>query len=275
MTKLMSVHVGLNSVDPASYGSRNELTACEADAEDMRGVAEGLGFEPQVLLTADATCEAVLAAIAAGSTQLREGDLFFLTYSGHGGQVPDFDGDEEADNLDETWCLFDSQIRDDDINTALVAFVPGVRVMMLSDSCHSGTVSRDVAIARDKRLSTAPLGRDKHLPLSATVREFEQHENQYRSRTATSKAAVQATGALISGCRDDQESKDGDRNGAFTAAFLTCWNDGRFEGNHNDLHEAVKEKLFNRGYEQVPQLTSVAAQDAAFHTFLAQRPLRA
>jgi len=35
---------------------------------------------------------------------LAAGDLFFMTYSGHGGQVPDVSGDE-PDKKDETWCF--------------------------------------------------------------------------------------------------------------------------------------------------------------------------
>ena len=45
---------------------------------------------------------------------LKPGDLFFLTYSGHGGQVPDVTGDED-DKQDETWCLYDGQLIDDEL----------------------------------------------------------------------------------------------------------------------------------------------------------------
>ena len=110
------------------------------------------GPRPKFLLTEKATCDAVLKAIATASSDLESGDLFFLTYSGHGGQVQDVDGDEKDDQLDETWCLFDSQLRDDDINTALASFAEGVRILMLSDSCHSGTVSRGIALERDQKL---------------------------------------------------------------------------------------------------------------------------
>ena len=156
MAKVRSLHIGLNTVDPASYGAPFELIACEADARDMRRIAEARGSTAEVLLTAEATCDAVLEAIASASSELEAGDLFFLTYSGHGGQVQDVDGDEEDDQLDETWCLFDTQLRDDDINTALASFAEGVRILMLSDSCHSGTVSRGIALERDQKLGDAP-----------------------------------------------------------------------------------------------------------------------
>ena len=36
-----------------------------------------------------------------------------MSYSGHGGQTPDLNGDE-PDRKDETWCLHDGQLIDDD-----------------------------------------------------------------------------------------------------------------------------------------------------------------
>ena len=48
-----------------------------------------MGSKPQMLLNADATAEAVRAHLDAAAAELGEGDFFFLTYSGHGGQVPD------------------------------------------------------------------------------------------------------------------------------------------------------------------------------------------
>jgi hypothetical protein len=271
MAKVKSLHIGLNAVDPASYGAPFELIACEADARDMRRIAKAQGAEAELLLTADATCDAVLEGIAAASSELESGDLFFLTYSGHGGQVQDVDGDEEDDQLDETWCLFDTQLRDDDINTALASFAEGVRILMLSDSCHSGTVSRGIALERDKELEDA--AKAKRLPLDATKREFAQHAQQYHARKAVPQSAVKATGVLISGCRDNQTSQDGDVNGAFTAAFLDAWKDGDFEGDHSELHEAVCKTLKELDYEQVPNLQTVAKDDDAFREFLAQRPL--
>jgi len=136
-------------------------------------------------------------------------------------------------------------------------------------------VSRDFVMARDTALTASPPPpRLKHLTRAVTIREFKKHEDDYRSRTVTPKSAIHASGALISGCRDDQTSMDGDTNGAFTAALLSCWDGGNFEGNHNDLHEAVKTRLSDEGYTQVPLITSVASEDAAYHEFLDQRPLR-
>jgi hypothetical protein len=53
----------------------------------------------------------------------------------------DVTGDEE-DQLDETWCLYDGQLIDDELYLELSKFAEGVRILVLSDSCHSGTMIR-------------------------------------------------------------------------------------------------------------------------------------
>ena len=102
MSTGLSLHIGLNAVNPAHYGGwSGPLNACEADAEDLRTVAVSQGFEPTLLKTSEATRDRVRAVIAAAAADAREGDIFFLSYSGHGGQVPDRSGDEQ-DLQDET-----------------------------------------------------------------------------------------------------------------------------------------------------------------------------
>ena len=77
--KGLSVHVGLNSVDPKHYeGWSGELMACEFDAADMAAIAKSQGIKPVLLLTKKATRANALAAIRAAAKQLSSGDLFFL-----------------------------------------------------------------------------------------------------------------------------------------------------------------------------------------------------
>ena len=62
-----------------------------------------------------------------------------MSYSGHGGQIQDENADE-ADGLDETWVLYDRQVIDDELYQRWASFAEGVRIVVLSDSCHSGSV---------------------------------------------------------------------------------------------------------------------------------------
>ena len=92
--KGLSLHVGLNAVDPSHYGGwSGPLMACEADCDDMEALARERGFTALSMKTGAATRKAVMSAIRDTAKQLTKGDIFFITYSGHGGQVPDVTGE--------------------------------------------------------------------------------------------------------------------------------------------------------------------------------------
>ena len=81
--------------------------------------------------------------------ELKSGDYFFLSYSGHGGQLSDVNRRRSSltnDHYDETWCLYDREFVDDELNVCLRDFKEGVRIFVLSDSCHSGTVVKGEAL---------------------------------------------------------------------------------------------------------------------------------
>ncbi|MEY2875191.1 MAG: hypothetical protein RLZZ373_2562 [Pseudomonadota bacterium] len=285
-----SLHIGLNAVSPAHYGGwSGDLAACEADADDMRAIATSKGIKPTALMTKQATRAAVLAALRKAAKTLGRGDFFLLTYSGHGGQVADVTG-EEIDRKDETWCLWDGQLIDDELYMELSRFVAGVRVLVLSDSCHSGTVTREVVPthAPDGR------GRPRMMPPAIALRTYRDHQSFYDGLqrdvaaeagkagvidpdAALAQVAVNSTRLttvvsnfapaviLISGCQDNQTSMDGEFNGAFTGRLLQVWNNGGFTGNYTQFRSAIVAGL---PATQTPNLFVLGS--AA--TFLAQRP---
>ena len=234
-----------------------------------------------------ATRANALAAIRAASSTLKSGDYFFLTYSGHGGQVPDVTGEEE-DKKDETWCLFDGELIDDELYLELSRFAEGVRVLVLSDSCHSGTVTR-APIDPDAR----PVGRSKMMPPAVAMRTYRDHQAFYDKlqkavaaqaggslsldpdamlaritvspRLTAIAADCKASVVLISGCQDNQTSMDGDHNGAFTEQLLKVWNHGTFSGNYAQFHARIRARLPG---SQSPNLFTLGASGR----FLAQKP---
>src|SRR4030095_2266695 len=169
MARALSLHIGLNSVDSAAYsGWDGQLLACENDARSMEEITSSLSYQAKKLLTKEATSEAVIRAIASAAQELTKDDIFVLTYSGHGGQVPDTNGDE-TDGQDETWVLYDRQLVDDELHELYTRFRPGVRIFVLSDSCHSGTVTRafyDKAapIEARHRIRSGSVLRSKRIP---------------------------------------------------------------------------------------------------------------
>jgi metacaspase-1 len=267
----ISLHVGLNRVDPAHYqGWDGELTACEFDANDMRAIAEGQGFEPRSLLTKEATSDAVLAAIERAAGELDRGDLFLCTYSGHGGQVPDRNGEGEEDRSDETWVAYDRQIVDDELYALWSRFAPGVRVFVLSDSCHSGTVVRDIEAkvpgpvsTRQKAAAESP--RYRALPRDVMIATYRANARLYDAiqerLPGAERADPAATVLLISGCRDDQLSLDGFSNGLFTENLRAVWADGAWEGGHAEFREAIRARM---PAKQQPNYLRVGAANPEF-----------
>jgi hypothetical protein len=142
MSRGISLHIGLNFVDPTAYdGWDGELSGCINDANDLRDLASARGFTPTRLIDGEATSGSVVSAINAAAESLQSGDHFLLTYSGHGGQMPDETG-QETDGMNETWVLWDRQLLDNELYALWSRFRAGVKIFMLSDSCHSGTVIR-------------------------------------------------------------------------------------------------------------------------------------
>jgi metacaspase-1 len=255
--KGISLHIGLNALDPAHYaGWDGRLAACEFDAEDMQRIAATLGYATTTLLTAAATREAVMTQIREAADQLVAGDVYLVTYSGHGGQVPDFNSDE-IDGIDETWCLFDAQLVDDEIYHLWSGFAEGVRVLVISDSCHSGTVIKaaitDHTFTLDE--SGPRLFARRAMPKEIAARVFRQNRDFYTAlgrsfpwgdESLLSKELthpVRCTVRLLSGCQDNQYSYDGLANGQFTAALLDVWSDGRFSGDYHAFHAEILKRM--------------------------------
>lgn len=141
--------VGINAYN------EKPLEGCKKDADQMYQLIQKVwDYKPNQihrLTDRKATRRAILSEIdnwlIAGT---QPGDRVLFYYSGHGYHLPDDNGDE-PDGQDEVLCPVDSQftssdvvqnaIRDDEINTRLQQLA-GRQVIFISDSCHSGTMTR-------------------------------------------------------------------------------------------------------------------------------------
>ncbi len=268
--KGISLYLGLNGVDPVHYGGWDgALSACEFDAKDMTTLAKARGFAAQTLLTTQATTSVVISAIQQAAATLKSGDIFFLSYSGHGGQVPDTNGDE-VDGQDETWVLFDRELVDDEMYALWGRFAAGVRIVMLSDSCHSGTVARFMPTFLRANAGIVMPPKSRLMPPDVALRTYRRNKALYdgiqKKVGASEKARVKATVLLISGCQDNQLSMDGSRNGLFTEKLRKVWNGGKFTGTHKQFRNKISALM---PATQSPNYYKVGAVNAAFE---AQKP---
>jgi len=265
MTTAHSLHIGLNHVSPAAYsGWDGALAGCINDAKDMNKIAKGLGYTSVLLTDADATSDRVIYELGKVASLLKSGDILFVTYSGHGGQVKDVNGDEK-DGLDETWCLWDRQFIDDELYRLWVQFELGVRIVVLSDSCHSGTVIRAPALAVLAARTRKEEKRSRRIPRNIQDAVNSTHEiaiaaAQYLAGPSE-RVKVPASIILISGCQDQQESGDGSRNGVFTEKLKATWDNGAFEGTYRDFYEKIKSNMPD---DQTPNYLFIGEKNEAF-----------
>lgn len=158
MARGMSIHVGVNILDTNHYkgGTFPALESCVNDALDMRDIAKTNFTTPVpiknkpnlVLADEDATTKNVieiLTEVAKGNDRLRKGDTLLLTFSGHGGKLAAIH-EMESDGHNETWCFFDRQLLDDEIYALLSEFEEGVRILVICDSCNSGTATASIEV---------------------------------------------------------------------------------------------------------------------------------
>jgi len=264
--------IGLNSVDPGHYaGWSGNLNACEADAESMSTIAESKGFQVSTLITKSATREQVANDIVNTARELQSGDIFMLSYSGHGGQLPDLN-DEEPDALDETWCLYDGEMIDDEIYALLGNFAEGVRVLVFSDSCHSGTVTKEAyysgTLTTRGETLRSPTPTYRVMPPDAALQTYRLNTEFYQELQAnpdlrTAQDNVAASVLLISGCQDNQLSSDGTFNGLFTGQLLQVWKHGQFSGNYREFHRAIVKRM---PPDQTPNFFYAGQYDRDFET---------
>ncbi|QWU17698.1 Caspase domain-containing protein [Paenibacillus sophorae] len=243
MSNGYSLHIGLNAVDPTHYaGWDGKLKGCENDAKAMMAIAQYRNYNNStLLLTQQATIQNVTNEIKKAAEKLKSGDVFFLSYSGHGGSVADTNNDE-LDKKDETWCLYDGQFLDDELYDLWFQFKENVKIIVLSDSCHSGTVLR----ARFYGLSSTSNQNNKtyrFMPLEIVDKVFAQNRefymNKKRKNNEHDLSGLKSSIKLISGCQDNQYSQDGEVNGLFTEKLLKVWNDGQFSGNYLSFYKSI------------------------------------
>ena len=294
MTKGYSLCIGLNSVDPNHYVDASglpwdgKLHPCEYDAKVMQDIAKSQNFEVNTLLTKQATIDNVLKGIKTASDKLDDGDIFMIYYSGHGGQMLDANADEieidKNDLYDETWCLYDGELIDDYIYSALSNFTPGVRILSFSDSCHVGTVMM-VAMPQGipSKIKLPQYGNVnpvtsnvtkthksilKYAPLNVLVGTYKKNKEFYDSQRKNapkidSKKDVKASAILISGCQDFQTSATPVEleNSLFTDVLLKVWNKGSFHGNYKNFCDEMKNKL---PASQTPNYFTIGVENLVF-----------
>ena len=176
----------------------------------------------------------LLCTIRSFSAASAPGDTLLFYYSGHGGQLPDYNGDEK-DGLDE--CIYSTllePVTDDELRSILVEGChPQAKLRCFMDCCHSGT--------------------NLDLPYGYSVKGG----NVVVESCPTTRDAI-----LVSACQDsevDAETVDGGIHGSLTACVLHTLGErsarSRTQCTWSDFIDVVTTKMRIFSTVQVPQLS--------------------
>ena len=273
MAKL-ALCIGINNYP----GTHMDLAGCVNDAKDWSAELVSRGFAVKQLVDAAATKAAMVAGFRDVIGRADKADLVVITFSGHGTFVPDNNGDE-VDGFDEGLCPYDLQtggqaLLDDEIQQLFAARKPGVRLVLISDSCHSGTVTRaavDPEAADDvPRQRFMPMGNwlpPERLPRGASGKPVAQVPVNSGASPFASAMSKGLSDLLISGCKEGPNNFSYDARikgracGAFTYYALKTLKGLPAGATYADWVAAMTPKFLpSVTYPQTPQI--VGSPDA-------------
>jgi hypothetical protein len=234
------------------------------DARDWARLLSGtFGFrDVETLLDGQATRSRIKKKLGELVSKGRAGDVLVFTYSGHGTHVPDVGEKDEDDGRDEAICAHDGNVTDDELRDILRDVKAKARLTVISDSCHSGTVTRQMLL-RDEQarelfsddntegLNYAPKPRFMPPPdwaptsrgLPAT-RGFLYPEKDMRE-------------LLLTGCTAGELSYDaylsGRYNGAMSATAIRLIT-RKPDQTYREFHQRLRQLLPTARFPQSPQL---------------------
>ena len=236
-------------------GTANDLSGCVNDANDWSIELAKHGFAVTKMLDGQATRAAMATAFGALISAARAGDTLLITYSGHGTWVPDSSSDE-PDGRDEALCPYDigtaGPLLDDEIRTLFRSIGAGVRILLISDSCHSGSVTR----GREDDLDVGG-ARARYMPLDAWMPKNELPPTGAATPRVVSGMRRTGGDLLLAGCKDTEYSFDtsfqGRPNGAFTYYALKTLRE-RKPANYDAWFNAIRDYLPTTRLPQSPQI---------------------
>jgi hypothetical protein len=241
----------------------SDLNGCVNDAKAWAELLIAhYGFaqaDVKLLLDAEATKANVMAALQNMLAGATAGDVLVFTNSSHGTYVADTSGDEEM--YDEALCPYDcvtNLLVDDELRELFATLPDGVHLIVISDSCFSGTVTR--AAISDVIPGLRPPDDRRVRFLNPALRGDKLLENPWKAKpkTRTRYPESKMREVLLSGCTDKEYSYDaligGVYHGAMTNFALQAIHDANYTITYQQLHDRLLSLLDGAGYPQHPQV---------------------
>jgi len=231
-----SLHIGINDVSAAAFPDAGHLSGPENDAIAMRNLATQRGFLAELIPPNEAVYDNVKVKLLAAAEAAKPGDIFLFTFAGHGTGKFDLHS-TEPDHRDEALLLHDKLLWDNDLRLNIwPAFSRDVRVLMIADSCHSGTVAElflnhGTRTFRAREISEET--REKHL---------QKYQEFYRRLSTPVHDSISANVLLLAACGDTENTPDDFPNGVFTATLLRVLDEEQPK-NYADLINKIRQHV--------------------------------
>jgi hypothetical protein len=241
----------------------SDLNGCVNDAQAWAALLrEHFDFpssDVALLVDGEATKQRVMDGLKNILRGAKKGDVLVFTNSSHGTYVAEKGGDEAT--YDEALCPYDTDenvIVDDELRDLFAEMPAGVRLTVISDSCHSGTVTRASVSDNLPGLRTPDDRRVRFL--NPALRGDPVLENPWKARPTRFEKYPESgmNEVLLSGCTDREYSYDafidGQYHGAMSYYALRVIRDANYRLTYAQLHARVSHLVDDGGYPQHPQL---------------------
>jgi metacaspase-1 len=285
--------VGINAYPHAPLsGCLNDV----AQIQDLLGRYFGFtSNDVHVLLDAGASGDGIrreLAWLGEGGSDPDSVRVFH--YSGHGSYVADQNGDE-PDGRDECLVPVDYETNgmliDDDLKRIYDSFPRSGNLTLVMDSCHSGSVQKEVKEGRTYRF--IPVSREEQGGIDLAAAKFNREKREFvvdqlmrlgagqldeatlRSQVADLIAQfekvrfgdirVRESNVLLAACRPDQTAADAwlanGSHGAFTYFLAQAVEQANGDLTYRELASRVADALAGAQFLQMPQLEYASEHD--------------
>ncbi len=236
------------------------LDGCKNDARSMASIIVSKFSFPlgnvDTLFDEKATRENILKGFSSLLGKCKKGDVAFFYYAGHGSQVKNSKSNEH-DNKDEsivpsdTWKENVSDIRDKEFAKICNDFIDkGVKLTVITDCCHSGSLSRGPIIP----------GKFRYIP----TYNVDANDD---SKPTPPETRPEGNFLIFSAAQDnefaqEQDDDAGNAHGAFTIALITALNQQSVNASALNLFSSLRAVLKGNGKKQEPVIGGTPERQA-------------
>jgi hypothetical protein len=225
-----SLHIGVPRVAPTLPEAAVPLPAAENDAISMLMIAQQQGFQSETLIAERATADNILNSVRRNADSLQPGDIFLISFSGHGRQLTA----SEGQNQENAWVTYDRPVGRKELRAVFSQFKKGVRIVGISDCCFSQYI-----LPMRLNFLQEVLG-----PSNLVIKAIPPAKVESKAGIATGNpepnGKLKATAIIFSSSRSDALSIFLTKHGLFTQKLLAVWDNSTFGGSYHDLFLAIR-----------------------------------